>query len=234
MSPVARTPVERAHGTTGSHVSRRLAGMLGRGLMQLSVTGREYLPAGGALMAVNHASYLDGPLVFGVLPRPGTFFVKAEAFTGVVGWFLPRIGQIPVRRDVPEREPLLTALATLREGGLVGIFPEGTRGGGDVRRVRAGVAYLALRSGCPVVPVACLGTERVLARGRTLPRLRQPVTVAFGRPVAVAEPGTPATRQHITAAAEHVRLLLADHVQAAAGWRIDVPTRQADPGGSDR
>src|SRR5262249_12451672 len=152
---------------------RRVAGLLARGLMRLTVLGREDLPAGAVLLAVNHASYLDGPLVFGVLPRPGTFFVKAEAFTGIPGWLLPRIGQIPVRRAVPEREPLLTALATLAEGGIVGIFPEGTRGaGGEPQQVRHGIAYLALRAGCPVVPVACLGTERVLARGRRIPRLR--------------------------------------------------------------
>ncbi len=122
--------------------------------MRLTVRGRDNLPSSGVLLAVNHASYLDGPLVFGVLPRPGTFFVKAEVSTGVPGWFLPRIGQIPIRREVPEREPLLTALATLEEGGIVGIFPEGTRNGGGVQQVRHGIAYLALRSGCPVVAAA--------------------------------------------------------------------------------
>jgi 1-acyl-sn-glycerol-3-phosphate acyltransferase len=104
---LVRTPAERAHGTAAIQVSRRLAGLLAHGLLRLTVTGREYLPAGGVLLAANHASYLDGPLVFGVLPRPGTFFVKSEAFTGLLGWYLPRIGQIPVRRQVPEREPLL-------------------------------------------------------------------------------------------------------------------------------
>ena len=240
---VDRTPAERAHGTAGSQVSRRLAGLIARGLMRLSVRGREDLPAGGVLLAVNHASFLDGPLIFGVLPRPGTFFVKAEVFTGIPGWFLPRIGQIPVRRGVPEREPLLTALATLAEGGIVGIFPEGTRGSGDVREVRHGIAYLALRSGCPVVPVACLGTERVLPKGRRLPRLRQRVTVAFGAATRVTEPGTVRNRHNVAAAAERIRALLADHVQAATAGqavpsptvaRIPAPDAAADPGGPDR
>ena len=230
-----RTPAERARGTAGMQVSRRLAGLVARGLMRLTVTGRENLPPGGVLLAVNHASYLDGPLVFGVLPRPGTFLVKSEAFTGPLGWYLPWIGQIPVRREVPEREPLLAALATLTEGGIIGIFPEGTRGaGGDLRQVRNGIAYLAVRSGCPVVPVACVGTDRVLARGRRLPRLRQPVTVAFGQPVGVAEAGRAATKANIAGAADRIRLLLADHVRATAGRETASPLPAADRGGADR
>jgi hypothetical protein len=70
-----RTPTERAQGTAAMQASRRLAGLLGHGLLRLTVTGREYLPAGGALLAVNHASYVDGPLVFGVrhaATRPST------------------------------------------------------------------------------------------------------------------------------------------------------------------
>jgi 1-acyl-sn-glycerol-3-phosphate acyltransferase len=244
---VVRTPAERAHGTAGSRLSRRLAGLIARGLMRLRVRGRDDLPAGGVLLAVNHASYLDGPLVFGVLPRQGTFLVKAEVFTGILGWFLPRIGQIAVRRGVPEREPLFTALATLAEGGVVGIFPEGTRGSGDVREVRHGIAYLALRSGCPVVPVACVGTERVLPRDRRLPRLRQPVTVAFGHPTQVAAPGTTPSRQNVAATAERIRALLADPVRAAtagpdappaapstAHTAAPAPGAAADPGGPDR
>lgn len=199
--------------------------------MRLWVTGLENVPAGGALLAVNHASYLDGPIVFGVLRRPATFFIKAEAFTGIIGWYLPKIGQIPVRRGVPERAPLVTALAVLAEGGVVGIFPEGTRriigerqvdlsapakAGEDLQQVRHGIAYLALRSGCPVLPVACIGTERVLPRGRTLPRVRQPVTVAFGRPSQVAEPGERPTRAAIAAAAARVQRLMADHLRAAS------------------
>jgi 1-acyl-sn-glycerol-3-phosphate acyltransferase len=210
-----RTPAQRAHGTPGYHAARRLAGGIARGLMRLTVQGRQNIPAGGVLLAVNHASFLDGPLLFGVLRRPVAFFIKAEVFTGVPGWFLPRIGQIPVRRGVPERGPLFTALATLAEGGAVGIFPEGTRGAGEVSQIRHGIAYLAVRSGCPVVPVACVGTQRVLPRGHLVPRLRRPVTVSFGSAAAVAAPGTPASRQNIAAAADRIRQLLADHVQDA-------------------
>jgi len=159
--------------------------------------------------------------------RPATFFIKAEAFAGVVGWYLPKIGQIAVRRGVPEREPLVTALAVLAEGGVVGIFPEGRRrtvgqrqvdtstsrdATGDLQ-VRHGIAYLALRSGCPVLPVACVGTERVLPRGRLFPRVRQPVTVAFGRPSRVAEPGERPTRAAIAAAGARVQQLMADHLR---------------------
>jgi 1-acyl-sn-glycerol-3-phosphate acyltransferase len=234
----ARTAAERAHGTLTINGSRALAGLFGRALMRLTVQGREHIPAGGVLLAVNHNSLLDGPLLYGVLPRPATFFIKAEVFTGIVGWYLPLVGQIPVRRGVAERAPLLTALAVLAEGGIVGIFPEGTRRAAGqpgaqleqdapgLREVRHGIAYLALRSGCPVVPVACLGTEHVLPKGRTLPAVRRPVTVSIGRPVHVAEGGARPNRQAIAAAASRVRDLLADHLRTttAAGPPATAPT----------
>jgi 1-acyl-sn-glycerol-3-phosphate acyltransferase len=219
VSARGRTAAERAHGTLVVGGSRWLARSLGRGLTRLVITGTENLPAGGVLLAVNHASYLDGPLLYGALPRPGTFLVKAEVFRGVVGWYLHKIGQIPVRRGVAEREPLVTALAVLAEGGIVGIFPEGTRRADATEssallEVRHGIAYLALRSGCPVVPVACLGTERVLPRGRALPAWRRPVTVAFGPPLPVATERP--TRQAIAVTATRIRDLLNEHLDAAA------------------
>jgi 1-acyl-sn-glycerol-3-phosphate acyltransferase len=230
--------VERAHGTPFIDGSRWLTRQLSQGLMRVRVEGAENLPTGGVLLAANHGSYLDGPLLFGVMPRSATFFVKAEVFRGAVGWYLRKIGQIPVRRGTPEREPLLTALAVLAEGGIVGIFPEGTRRAGspsqpaetgDVREVRHGIAYLALRSGCPVLPVACLGTDQVLPRGRTVPALRRPVTVVLGEPTPVADPGERPTRPAITAAATRVRDLLADHLRATAS---STPHRGPSTGGT--
>jgi 1-acyl-sn-glycerol-3-phosphate acyltransferase len=232
VSGTARTATERAHGTPMINGSRGLAGLFARGLMRLTVRGRENIPTGGVLLAINHNSLLDGPLLYGVLPRPATFFIKAEVFTGIVGWFLPRIGQIPVRRGTPEREPLVTALDVLGEGGIVGIFPEGTRRvSADAElQVRHGIAYLALRSGVPVLPVACLGTEHVLPKGRTLPALRRPVTVSIGRPAHVAEPGERPTRQNLAAAAARVRDLLAEHVRGSTSRPQPAPGSPSQDG----
>jgi 1-acyl-sn-glycerol-3-phosphate acyltransferase len=119
------------------------------------------------------------------------------------------LGHIPVRRGVAEREPLRVALDTLAAGGLVGVFPEGTRTSGAVEQVERGVGYLALRAGCPVVPVACVGTERLLPRGSRLPRLRQPVAVSFGPSVDLGAPAGRASRSAIGEATEQIRAELA-------------------------
>ena len=193
-------------------LTRRIAKLLGHGLARIEVTGLERIPrTGGVLLAANHRAYVDGPLLYGVLPRPTVFFVKDEVFRGVVGRVLRRIGQIPVRRGTVERAPLVAALGTLAAGGIVGVFPEGSRGTGDIDDVRRGIAYLAVRSGCPVLPVACHGTPAI--GRRTVLRRRPRVTVTIGPPIPLA-PTDRASRRTVAAAAEGVRLALAAHVAA--------------------
>ncbi len=104
------------------------------------------------LFVVNHSSGLDGPVLFGVLPRRVSFLVKAEMFRGPVGWVLTSVGQYGLHRDIPDRAPLLNALAQLQTGGAIGIFPEGTRGAGGVENVFNGAGWLACRSGAQIVP----------------------------------------------------------------------------------
>src|SRR5690606_25384814 len=103
-----------------------------------------------------------------------------EWFTGV--------GSIPVNRDDARaaQESLDLALTHIQGGGAFGIYPEGTRSrDGRLYRGRTGVAWLALQSGCPVVPVALTGTDQIQPVGTRLPR-RAKVRVEFGRPIEVA------------------------------------------------
>lgn len=212
LIPVDGAAIRRARGSALMTATRLTARGLGRALARVEVTGRDRVPArGGLLIAVNHTAFVDGPLVYGVLRRPAVFLIKAEMFGGIVGATLRRIGQIPVRRGIAERAPLQRALAALAAGGVVGVFPEGTRGAGTVEQVQHGIAYLALRSGCPVVPVACHGTGALLRRGRPVRRPR--VRVAFGAPIAVSGQRR-ASRRMIAAAAEDIRAALAAHVAA--------------------
>ncbi len=119
------------------------------------------VPARGPVVLVaNHAAFLDGPLVFSMAPRPAHFLVKQEAFRGVFGWLIRAVGQIPIDRNVGDRTALAAATAVLERGGVVGIFPEGTRRDGDVEQVNQGAAWIALRTGARIVPVAVLGTRR--------------------------------------------------------------------------
>lgn len=148
---------------------------------RLTVHGRERIPRTGPVVVVaNHSSMLDGPLVFAVVRRRSVFLIKHEMFTGMLGRVLPKIGQLPVRRDVPDREPLMAAVRVLRAGGLVGVFPEGGRGAGDVADARNGAAWLARTTGAMVLPIACRGTRRVPGSG-----VRRRIDLLVGEPFTV-------------------------------------------------
>ncbi|MER6993094.1 lysophospholipid acyltransferase family protein [Saccharopolyspora hirsuta] len=163
----------------GQWISRRIV----RLPFRVRVHRAERIPRTGPVVLVaNHSSLLDGPLLIGMLPRPAVFLIKQEMFKGALGWFLRRIGQIGVRRGEADRTPLLTAVRVLKAGGLVGVFPEGTRGSGDVESAQHGAAWLARASGAQVLPVAVRGTRRPEGRGR---RLLPRIDVLFGEPIAL-------------------------------------------------
>ncbi|MGQ0573808.1 MAG: lysophospholipid acyltransferase family protein [Pseudonocardia sp.] len=163
---------------------------------------RDRVPAVGPVVLVaNHSSMLEGPLLFGMLGRRSVFLVKQELFRGPLGWALPRIGQLAVRRGEPDRRPLTAAVAVLRTGGLVGVFPEGTRGSGDVTAAQHGAAWLARTTGAVVLPVVCRGARRPGGR-----RWRPRVDVLVGEPLVLPAGGG---RAGLTTATETVRAALA-------------------------
>jgi 1-acyl-sn-glycerol-3-phosphate acyltransferase len=169
---------------------------------------RERIPAQDPVVVVaNHSAFVDGPLLFGLLGRRAVFWVKQEMFSGVAGWGLRRIGQLPVRRGVADRRPLTAAIGVLRGGGLVGVFPEGTRGSGDVAAAEHGAAWLARTSGATVLPVVARGTRRPDASGR---RWRPRVDIVVGEPLTVPAGGG---RVGLVAATESVRAELATMVR---------------------
>ncbi|MQA16328.1 MAG: 1-acyl-sn-glycerol-3-phosphate acyltransferase [Pseudonocardiaceae bacterium] len=182
---------------------RSVAVGLGAAAFRLRVHGRERIPARGPVVLVaNHSAMIDGPLLYGLLRRRSVFLVKHEMFHGLLGWFLTRIGQLSVRRGVPDRAPLLAAVAVLRGGGIVAVFPEGTRGEGDVASAHHGAAWLARSSGAVMLPVACRGTRRPGGSGR---RWRPRVDVLVGEPLdAPVDKG----RAALTAATDRMRSAL--------------------------
>lgn len=144
----------------GAEVGRRIGVGLMYGLWKPRVLGAWKVPATGpAILAVNHSHNIDGPMVMGVAPRPTHFLIKKEAFIGPLDPFLLGIGQVKVDRTTTDRTAITQALGVLSAGGVLGIFPEGTRGEGDFASLRAGLAYFAVRSGAPIVPVAVLGSS---------------------------------------------------------------------------
>jgi 1-acyl-sn-glycerol-3-phosphate acyltransferase len=199
-------------------VARRLAAALVRLVFRIRLHGVEHLPATGpVILAGNHTGFLDGPLVFMLLPRPSYFLVKSELYDSPFRPFLRFARQIPVRRGVPDRTALTRAAQVLAAGGVLGVFPEGTRGHGRLEKVQDGVGYLALRSRACVVPVVCVGTADALPKGARLPRFRAPVDLHFGPAFEVVVEGNPRARSTVAAATEQIRLRLLEHLDAVDG-----------------
>jgi 1-acyl-sn-glycerol-3-phosphate acyltransferase len=197
--------------------ARALGQVLARVLFRLTVTGGEHVPPHGpVLLASNHTGFLDGPLVFILSPRAPRVLAKSELFVGPLARALTWLDQIPVRRGTADRASLRAALDSLAAGRAVGVFPEGTRGAGRFEEVNDGLAYLAVRSGAPVVPVAILGTAAALPRGRKVPQWRAPVRVAFGAPHELTVVGEPHARRTVADAGEQLRTVLHAHLSAVA------------------
>ncbi|MDQ2748556.1 MAG: lysophospholipid acyltransferase family protein [Pseudonocardiales bacterium] len=222
--------------TAGSAALRRrqaLARAIALTLGQVHVAGLGAIPATGpVLFAVNHRSLLDGPLLFGAVRRPVSCLVKAEAFTPWLGPLLRSAGQIPVRRDGGDAPAVRLCLRILHRGGIVGIFPEGTRGHGLAESARPGVGYLGLRSGATVIPVACSGTSEMAHRRSWR---RPPSVLLFGEPIAMDRwpDGQVLTVGVAAAATEGIRVALAalvaiaDELQASRGRATTTLTERA-------
>jgi len=144
------------------------------------VEGRDNLPAeGGAILCSNHISWWDPPLVGCVVKRRVHFMAKEELFKiPILGSILPALGAFPVRRGTPDRSAIRQALQVLKDGQVLGIFPEGTRSKtGHLQKAEPGTALLAIKSQAPLVPVAILGPYRLF----------RPIRVRIGAPFTVEE-----------------------------------------------
>ena len=156
-------------------------------LFYFEIAGAEHLPASGPfILAANHHNYLDGVVLGVAVPRPISFLVMPRVYraTPLHPALHEGIGSIPIDVDRPDPGAIKRALRVLRNGRVVGIFPEGpfSREGRLVPG-QPGVAAIALRAGVPVVPAAIRGTFEALAgRPLHLPR-RHPLSVRFGRPL---------------------------------------------------
>ena len=163
--------------------------LLARLLYRIEIVGR--VPPGPVIVAANHESLLDPPLLALAADQPLHFLAKAELWRYRPGaWLMDALGGIPIRRDRRDLVSVGRAEELLRAGESVAIFPEGTVRGGTWTR---GAARLALLTGAQLVPVRIAGTRRALSRGRIgFPRIR----IVVGEPIAVAptRPTVAATR----------------------------------------
>jgi len=174
---------------------------------RIRVEGLSRVPASGPVVLVaNHSTLIEPQVIFGMLPRRSVFLVKSELVSGVLGWFLVRIGQLAVHRGSADRAALAAAVRVLRGGGLLGVFPEGTRGPGDVERAEQGAAWLVRATGAVVLPVATRGTLRPPGSRR---RFRPKLDVLVGEPFALT---VQRGRSGLGEATEEIRKRLAELV----------------------
>lgn len=199
----------------GAAVGRWIAKVLLAGLWSVRVSGAEKVPTDSAvILAPNHTALIDGPLLLGAAPRPTHALVKQEMFRGPIGWLFRGVGQIPLNRSDPGRGLLMTGLSVLSDGRVLVVFPEGTRGSGDFSSLHSGLAWFALRSGAPVVPVVFRGTS---SRGRILrglPQFRSRLDVVFGDPLVLSFDGG-RSRSALDAATVQLRAGLIAHRNSA-------------------
>jgi 1-acyl-sn-glycerol-3-phosphate acyltransferase len=173
-------------------------------LWRVRVEGRENIPARGpVILAANHQSFCDSFFLPLVVKRRVTYVAKAEYFDSwKTAWFFRAAGQIPMNRsggDASQRA-LDTATQVLSDGGVLAIYPEGTRAP-DIRlhKGKTGVARLSLGCDVPVIPVGIVGTCAVQPPGSMFMRPFRSITIRFGPPVAYDYHG-----RRLTTGARHV------------------------------
>jgi 1-acyl-sn-glycerol-3-phosphate acyltransferase len=174
-------------------------------ILDVHLVGRQNIPEKGPMIiASNHLSWADVPLIPSCLEPKAVYMAKEETFQGKMGWLVRFLGAFPVKRGEADRQSLRTAEEQLKAGRILGIFPEGTRS--RIRKLgkaHSGLGMIALRSGAPVVPVAIYGSEKAFKKFR--PR----VTIIFGEPMLLTPKGKKITREDIDEATEQVMLRIA-------------------------
>lgn len=215
------------------HGLRPTARFVIRRRIDVRLHGADRVPATGpVIFASNHIGVADGPLLGLFSPRPVHALTKVEMFTGGMGHLLRWGGQVPLDRFRTDPAAVKACVAVLREGGAIGIFPEGTRGAGDLGRFHRGAAYLALVSGAPVVPVTMIGTRAPGAGMNALPPRDAPVEIVYGAPYRFEPQPWPRTREQV----QRASLLLREHMSAWLAEALGLTGRELPgplPGGDN-
>jgi 1-acyl-sn-glycerol-3-phosphate acyltransferase len=180
-------------------LGRFVVAPLARLIYRPRVEGKANVPhSGPVIFASNHLSFIDSIAIPVASPRPVHFLAKSSYFdgAGASGWFsrqfFTAIGAVPVKRGAGQAalDALDQQRQLLETGSAVALYPEGTRSlDGRLYKGRTGVAFLALQTGAPVVPVGLIGTDKVMPVGARLPSLTERVTVRFGEPLELGHHG---------------------------------------------
>lgn len=183
---------------------------------QIHERGRARVPAAGpVILASNHVSSFDAPLLVATAPRPPHAMVDNEQFAGRTGRLLRLGGQIDASRGRSAAGALRQAVRALEAEQCVLIFPEGDPGSGDLTVFKGGVTYLALVTGAPVVPVAVFGTRQAGEPADARPARGSRLDIVYGEPIQFPMQGWPRDRGMLEDAGGQIHDHLRAHVSAA-------------------
>jgi 1-acyl-sn-glycerol-3-phosphate acyltransferase len=185
---------------------RPLSAWLVRRRWRVAVHHADRVPAsGGVILAANHVGAIDGPLLAILSPRPVHALTKQEMFAGRLGGFLRSAGQVPLDRFHADPAAIRSCLRVIRDGGVAGIFPEGTRGSGELRRL--------------------IGTRPPGGSTNALPERGAAIDIVIGTAWQTPQEAWPRTREHVAAAS----VLLRGHMLSELGSALS-QTRRSLPG----
>lgn len=215
--------IERPQLSVGRLCSRVLFTMYFQGC---AVHGRANIPAERPyILALNHASIIDPPLVWAFYPDPVHFLTKQELHDmPVFGWMCSRVGNIPVRRRAFDLRAIRTAMRYLNDYKRnLAIFIEGSRSeDGSLSEAKLGCALLAVRTGRPVVPAFIHGSHEVLPVGSIVPRFNKHLSLHVGAPLDLGPAKERPEREHLETATLSIVEAIArlDPARASAGGGI--------------
>lgn len=161
---------------------------IARTVFGLRVLGAENLVTeGSVLVAANHQSFLDPPLISTLYQTPMYFLARKTLFHGFTNWLYPRWNAIPVDQDRPDMASLKTIIRKLRGGDRVLVFPEGARtADGELGEAAPGIGLIAVKSGALIQPMRISGAREALARGSKRVRFAR-ITVHIGPPIRLTD-----------------------------------------------
>jgi 1-acyl-sn-glycerol-3-phosphate acyltransferase len=161
-----------------------LSGTLALVVYRWRATGIHNLPeTGGVLLVSNHLSFLDVFFLGITARRPLNYVARSTLFVPVVAGFMRSVGAFPIQREGMGASGMKETLRRLRSGGIVTLFPEGTRSAdGELAPLKSGIAVLVARAGVPVVPVGLAGPFETWPRSALFP-VPHPIRIHYGRPI---------------------------------------------------
>lgn len=182
------------------------------------VIGRENLPKGAAIIAPNHVSFLDPPIIAASSPLDVYFLARDSLFQRrVLGFFIRKLHALPVAREAADLQSIKKICRALEKGNKVVIFPEGARSyGGNLTTLKTGVAMVSLRTGAPVVPVFISGSYEIWPKGRKFPKLKGRTVCAFGTPISPSNYASMGKKEAQTALTADLKLAISALQQLSA------------------